>query len=102
MKNNTLQYLKDMYLMPFRAIASGIRLFARNRNRMREFVSQPVIAKILKYAMLLTLLIWLALALLAKDEDKNRLSEAVKELWPKTMDDTSQTDAATVNKQPDQ
>lgn len=69
---------------------------------MREYVSQPVIAKILRYAMLLTLFIWLALALLAKDEDKHRLSEAVKELWPNTKGDTSQTDATTNNKQADQ
>jgi hypothetical protein len=101
MKNNTLQYLKDMYLMPFRAIASGIRLFARNRNRMREFISQPVVAKILRYAMLLTLFIWLALALLAKDEEKNRLTDAVKELWPKKNGDSSQTDATTINNKVD-
>ena len=68
---------------------------------MREFISQPVVAKILRYAMLLTLFIWLALALLAKDEQKNRLTDAVKELWPKKNGDSSQTDATTINNKVD-
>ena len=63
----------------------------KNRNRVREFVSQPGIAKTLKYGMLLTLFIWLAIALLAnKDEENNRLTEAVNELWSKTTGDSKQ------------
>jgi hypothetical protein len=80
--------------MPFRAIAAASRLFMKNRNRVREFVSQPGIAKTLKYGMLLTLFIWLAIALLAnKDEENNRLTEAVNELWSKTTGDSTRTDA---------
>ena len=98
MKNKTLEYLKDMYLMPFRAIASGMKLFTRNRNRVRDFISQPGIAKTLRYAMLLTLFIWLAIALFTKDEENNHLTEAINELWSKTKGDSSQTDSTPVNK----
>ncbi len=97
MKNKTLEYLKDMYLMPFRTIASAMRLFVRNRNRMRDFISQPVIAKTLRYGMLLTLFIWLAIALFATDEDKNRLTQAIKEMWSDTTGETSQTQPPPAN-----
>jgi hypothetical protein len=94
-----MEYLKDMYLMPFRAIASGMKFFVRNRNRVRDFVRQPGIARTLKYGMLLTLFIWLAIALLSKDEDNNRLTEAVNQLWSKTVNDTSNSDTTSVNEQ---
>jgi len=97
--NKTMEYLKDMYLMPFRAIASGMKLFVRNRNRIRDFIRQPGIARALKYGMLLTLFIWLAIALLSKDEDNNRLTEALNQLWSKTVNDTSNSDTTPVNEQ---
>ena len=99
MQNKILEYLKDMYLAPFRAILSGMKLFVRNRNRVRDFVRRPVIARTLKYGMLLTLFIWLAIALLAKNEDNNRLTDAVNELWSKTTGETSQTDSTATSKQ---
>jgi len=74
------QRIKDFYLMPFRAIAAGGRLFGRNRRRIREFTRRPQLAEILKYGMLITLLTWLAVAMLNKEED-NRLTEATKQLW---------------------
>lgn len=98
MQNKTLEYLKDMYLAPFRMILSGMKLFVRNRNRVRDFVSKPLLANILKYGMLLTLFIWLAIALLASDEDKNRLTEAVEEMWSKTTGETRQTEPTPANK----
>lgn len=100
MQNKTIEYLKDMYLIPFRAIVSGMKLFVRNRNRVRDFVRRPVIAKTLKYGMLLTLFIWLAIALLAKNEEDNRLTDALTNLWSKTMDDTSKSDSTSANEQP--
>jgi hypothetical protein len=100
MQNKTIEYLKDMYLAPFRAIAGLMKLFVRNRNRVRDFVRQPGIAKTLKYGMLLTLFIWLAIALLTKDEETNRLTEALDNLWSKTVNDTAENGPATENKPP--
>jgi hypothetical protein len=100
MQNKTIEYLKDMYLAPFRAIAGLMKLFVRNRNRVRDFVRQPRIAKTLKYGMLLTLFIWLAIALLTKDEETNRLTEALDNLWSKTVNDTAKNGSATVNEPP--
>lgn len=95
-----MEYLKDMYLAPFRAIMSGMKLFVRNRNRVRDFVRRPVIAKTLKYGMLLTLFIWLAIALLARDKEDNRLTEALNNLWSKTVNDSSKSDSTSTNEQP--
>jgi len=99
MQNKTLEYLKDMYLAPFRAIARLMKLFVRNRNRVHDFVRRPLVAKILKYGMLLTLFIWLAIAMLATDEQKNRLTQAVKEMWSTTTGDASQGDSTSTQKQ---
>jgi len=98
--NKVMEYLKDMYLAPFRAIMSGMKLFVRNRNRVRDFVRRPVIAKTLKYGMLLTLFIWLAIALLARDKEDNRLTEALNNLWSKTVNDSSKSDSTSTNEQP--
>jgi hypothetical protein len=43
-------------------------------------------AKLVKFAMLATLLSWLVMALLASEEDKKRLDQAFKSFWPKTED----------------
>jgi hypothetical protein len=96
-----MEYLKDMYLMPFRVISAGMKIFIRNRNRVRDFIRQPGIAKTLKYGMMLTLLVWLAIALLSKDEENNRLTDAVNNLWSKTTDDISKTNSTSVNEQPE-
>jgi hypothetical protein len=81
--------LKDMWLMPFRLITAVMAIFTSNRNRLRKIKEQTFISSVVKYGALLTAIIWLALALLAKDEDKNRLTESVKQLWSETRDGTA-------------
>lgn len=85
--------LKEIYLMPFNALAAAIRFFLKNRNRTKALIRRPNVAAIVKYGMLATLVIWLAIALLTKDEDGNRLTEAVKALWSKATSETSQGSA---------
>ena len=88
--------LKDMYLMPFRAIAAAMRMFVRNRNRVRDFARQPRVANTLKYGMMITLLLWLAIALFNRDDD-DRLAKALKDLWPATTTDAANSKAASEN-----
>ena len=42
----------------------------------------------MKYGMVLTLLIWLAIAMLANEEDKKRLNDAVRGFWPEIEDNS--------------
>lgn len=76
-----MERLKDIYLMPFRAIANAFRMFTRNRRRFREFGRRPGIATILSYGMLITMLLWFAIAALNRGADDGRLTEALQSLW---------------------
>lgn len=78
---------KEIYLLPFRALAAGVGIFARNRRRTKAFLKQPRVAKTIKYAMLLTLLAWLAIAFFTRDTEDDRLMTMLKNLWSETMDD---------------
>lgn len=89
-KPNTFERLKDMYLMPFRAIGAAFRLFARNRNRVREFTRRPRVASFLTYGMLITMVLWLGIAMLNRGEDDGRLTAALQSLWPKSGGDAQQ------------
>lgn len=83
-KPSTFERLKDIYLMPFRAIGAAFKLFARNRKRVREFTRQPRVASILTYGMLITMVLWLAIAMLNRGEDDGRLTDALQSLWSKS------------------
>lgn len=74
--------IKAFYLAPFRAVAAVFRTFGHNRRRLRDFTRQPRVAAVLRYGMLATLLIWLLIAVLNRDEQDGRLTEAVRGLWP--------------------
>ena len=91
----SLGRLKEIYLMPFRAIAAALKLFGRNRDRIREFSRRPRVATTLKYGMLITMLAWLAIALLNRDEDDSRLTDAVKNLWSTPTSGEPQVDPST-------
>jgi len=88
-----------MQRMPFRVIVAVMENFSRTRKRIRDFVSQPRIANTLKYGMMLTLLVWLVIALIFKGEEDNRLSEAVNNLWSTTTDVISKPESPAANEQ---
>lgn len=75
-----MRSLKEIYLMPFNALAAAIRVFIRNRDRTKAFLRRPRVAATIKYGMLATLVVWLAIAMLERDGD-DRLSEAFRSLW---------------------
>jgi len=87
---STFERLKAAYLMPFRALAAALRLSVQNRQSIREFTQRPRVAGILKYGMMITLLTWLAVALLNREED-DRLAEAMKGLWPALQEEEPRT-----------
>lgn len=81
-RDELLGRIKAFYLAPFRAVAAMFRTFARNRKRLRDFTRQPRVAATLRYGMLATLLVWLLIAMLNRDENDDRLTDAVRGLWP--------------------
>lgn len=99
--NKILEYLIDMQRMPFRAIVAVMENFSRNRRRVRDFVRQPRIANTLKYGMMLTLLVWLVIALIFKGDEDNRLTEAANNLWSTTTGDSSKPDSTSGDEPPE-
>lgn len=77
--------------MPFRLVTAAMRIFSSNRNYIRELKEQGVVANVLKYGALITVVLWLALALLAKNEDKNRLNESLNRFWSEVSDSVPDT-----------
>ena len=80
--------IKAFYLAPFRVLGAIFRTFGRNRKRLRDFTRQPRVATALRYGMLATLLIWLLIAVLNRDEQDDHLTNAVRGLWPATPGET--------------
>jgi hypothetical protein len=64
---------------PFRLIGFFYRAYHLNRGRLAELSSKPWASAGLRKAMVLTLFLWIAIWLLAADEDRNRLTDAIKE-----------------------
>ena len=84
-----LARIKAYYLAPFRALAAMFRTFARNRKRLRDFTRRPRVAAALRYGMLATLIVWLLIAYLNRDQQDDRLTDAVHGLWPGETPGTS-------------
>ena len=82
--------LKEIYLMPFHALAVATRVFLRNRSLSKGLTRKPRVAMFLRYAMLATLVIWLAIAAFTRDNDDGRLTDAIKSLWSDTSDERAQ------------
>ena len=64
---------------PFRLIGFFYRTYHLNRGRLAGLKSKSWISSGLRKVMVLTLFIWIAIWLLASDESRNRLTDAVKE-----------------------
>jgi hypothetical protein len=75
--------------------------FSHTRKRIHDFVSQPRIASTLKFGMMLTLLVWIVIALFTMGEEDNRLTEAVNDLWSTATGDSSKPDATPGNEPPE-
>ena len=88
-RDDLLGRIKAFYLAPFRALAAMFRTFARNRRRLRDFTRQPRVATVLRYGMLLTLLAWLLIAALNREQQDDRLPDALRGLWPGGTSGTS-------------
>ena len=76
-----MEKLKEMWLMPFRFIVAVMEIFSSNRDYFRRLKERSVVAKVVKFGALITIALWLALALLAENEDKNRLTESLNQFW---------------------
>lgn len=87
---------------PFVAIVWVMETYAKNRALLKQFMVRDRVANVFKIAIVVTVLIWLGIALTAKDEDGQRLTDAVKDFWSDTQDLSEQRKARQAEQEPAQ
>jgi hypothetical protein len=64
------------------------RSYQSNRARLSHFMAQPRVASVFKVLVVVTFLAWIGIWMLANDESRNRLTDAVDRLWSEIRSDT--------------
>ena len=65
----------------FAVIGFFYRAYMANRERVARLLGGRWISRIIKAAMVLTLILWFAIWLLAPEESRKELTEMAKEFW---------------------
>ena len=73
--------LKAYLRAPFVMIVWVMETYAQNRTRLKTFMAEPRTARVFKWAIGVTALVWLAIALMANEEQGKRLTDAVQGFW---------------------
>jgi len=76
--------LKAYLRVPFVMIVWVMETYRLNRQRSKAFTARERIAKALKAVAVVTTIVWLAIAVLAKPDSGQRLTDAVQGLWSDT------------------
>jgi hypothetical protein len=64
---------------PFKVIGFFYRNYRSNRQKLAEFSSGPRVSSLIRYALVLTLFLWIVIWLLASEQSRNRLTDAIKQ-----------------------
>ena len=89
--------LKQIWLMPIHLIVAVMEIFTSNRDQFRKLKERRFVAGVLKVGALITVVVWLVLALMAQDQEKSRLSDSLEQLWPETRERPTETPPAQLN-----
>jgi len=94
--------LKNYLRTPFVMIVWVMETYAKNRIRLKAFMAQPRVSKTFKIAVVVTTLVWLAVAFMASPEYCQRLTDAVQDFWADTKDLSEQRKALHSDQEPAQ
>ena len=78
--------LKAYFRVPFVMIVWVMETYAKNRDRFRTFMAKPRVATAFKVMLALTAAAWIIIGLMAKEEDRGLLTDAVQGLWSDAQD----------------
>lgn len=78
--------LKNYLRVPFVMIVWVMETYTKNRERLTHFLAQPRVATTLKWTIVLTMLVWVVVGLMASEEDRGRLTDALKGFWSEAQD----------------
>jgi len=73
--------LKAYLRVPFVMIVWVMETYTLNRARLKTFMAQPRTAQVFKWAIGVTALIWLVVAMMASEQQGQRFTNAVKGFW---------------------
>ncbi len=82
------KWLISYFRAPFIAIVWVMETYRKNRERLRTLMALPLVVKIFKMLLAVTLLSWLTLAFMANEEQKERLTNAIRDVWSYTQKDS--------------
>ena len=94
--------LKAYLRVPFVMIVWIMETYASNRTRLRVFMAQPRVTTAFKVMLALTAVIWLGIALMAKEESGQRLTDAISDLRSDTESLIEQREAVQQGQKPAQ
>lgn len=78
-------YVKAYLRVPFVGIVWVMDTYGKNRERLKAFMAQPRAQRAFKGVVLLTALVWIAIAVMASDVQRQRLTDAVMGAWSDTQ-----------------
>ena len=82
---NLPTWLKNYFRAPFVAIVWVMETFKKNRERLRNFMSMPLVVKLFKVLLAVTIIAWLSIAFMANEEQGKRLTNTLQEAWSETQ-----------------
>jgi hypothetical protein len=81
MAKRRTDWVKILYGPLFTIIGFFYRSYRINRDRVARVMSTPWAASLFRVAVLLTFIAWIGVWLLASDESRHRLTQAVQDTW---------------------
>ena len=78
--------LKAYLRVLFALIVWVMETFAKNRDRLRDFMAKPRVSLAFKIMLALTALAWIIIGLTANDEEGRRLTDAMQGFWTDAQD----------------
>lgn len=76
--------LKAYLRVPFVMIVWVMETYASNREKLRAFMARPRTARTFKAVIAATVVVWIVVALIANEQQGQRLTDAVQGLWSET------------------
>ncbi|MHA1597267.1 MAG: hypothetical protein ACTSV1_00965 [Alphaproteobacteria bacterium] len=74
-------WLHNYLMVPFKALAVLVGIYAANHRRVARLMAKPGVHKLWRAAVIVTALAWFVIWLIASDADRSLLTEAMKGLF---------------------
>ena len=77
-----MHWLRAYYALPFKALAVLVRIYKANRAWLEAHLAGKRAAFSIKSLMLVTLVVWIAIWLFTKDDNRLDIIQILKSIWP--------------------